>query len=81
MVVRQKASEQDLNQIFRASANGTRRDILILARSLTEMSGYVQQCLSSTRCLHNERVDSGGANHRGRIFAERCRYLGTWYVV
>jgi DNA-binding transcriptional ArsR family regulator len=34
MVVRQKRSEQELNQLFRALADGTRRDIL--ARSLTE---------------------------------------------
>jgi DNA-binding transcriptional ArsR family regulator len=34
MVVRQKRSETDLNQLFRALADGTRRDIL--ARALTE---------------------------------------------
>ena len=34
MVVRQRVSEQGLNQIFRALADGTRRDIL--ERSLTE---------------------------------------------
>jgi DNA-binding transcriptional ArsR family regulator len=34
MVSRQAASEQTLNQLFRALADGTRRDIL--ARSLTE---------------------------------------------
>src|SRR5262245_55172785 len=34
MVVRRKGSEQALNQLFRALADGTRRDIL--ARSLTE---------------------------------------------
>jgi DNA-binding transcriptional ArsR family regulator len=34
MVVRQKESEEALNQLFRALADGTRRDIL--ARSLTE---------------------------------------------
>jgi DNA-binding transcriptional ArsR family regulator len=33
MVVRQKRTEEDLNQLFRALADGTRRDIL--ARSLT----------------------------------------------
>ena len=34
MVVRQRASDEALNQLFRALADGTRRDIL--ARSLTE---------------------------------------------
>ena len=34
MVVRRKKSEEALNQLFRALADGTRRDIL--ARSLTE---------------------------------------------
>ena len=34
MVARQKESEEALNQLFRALADGTRRDIL--ARSLTE---------------------------------------------
>ncbi len=34
MVVYRKRSEQDLNRLFRALADGTRRDIL--ARSLTE---------------------------------------------
>ena len=34
MVVRNKKSEEGLNQLFRALADGTRRDIL--ARSLTE---------------------------------------------
>src|SRR6478672_5816529 len=34
MVVRQKESEEAVNQLFRALADGTRRDIL--ARSLTE---------------------------------------------
>jgi DNA-binding transcriptional ArsR family regulator len=34
MVVRQRESEEALNQLFRALADGTRRDIL--ARSLTE---------------------------------------------
>ena len=34
MVVRQEESEQSINQLFRALADGTRRDIL--ARSLTE---------------------------------------------
>jgi len=34
MIVRQRESEEALNQLFRALADGTRRDIL--ARSLTE---------------------------------------------